>query len=626
MKKLLNLFGTVGLLVAPVTTIVSCNSKNKSESNGVKEETNNGNFFAEAINDYKKEVNEIITRNIMEANKNLIEIETENNINKFLKKEKIKEFAGTNSKNIKDSDKNDLKEDVFTKLAVSNIKKELNDMKNKNKYNIILDKITNVYDDLEIEWSSLQISYKCLNCDSKVQKNSTDKEGYTSNILLSFKIKTLYTDQVNKLSEYNVENDFIYSLTNSQAFMLLGETINKELEYNYLLDKMEQSDLWLDPKMLGFDLEDKDKNLVDDSNKTKTYYQGKTFEETLLKDIKNKLLNSSSESDIIKTIELSFSQENIDSKIDWKAKLNSHLVRPKLYDSDMNGKDIEGQKLFKYVFNRTESLQEDNKVLGGTSQKINVQVFNYLNSISEEMFDNYKKAIDDVKNEIKKDNKSLSNKVDIIDFSSTSQIGYVYLKGLQFTIGDYVQKLPEFRLLTAYSVDKNTKNWINGKNMTLEVSKTLESIYYNIIKGIDSFRNTFGIVDNYGTTAFTTMSGKIKNLSKNLWDTFGDSTSWFKYDINNSTSLNYSSQKEFRDYLLKTGNQEIFSWTLFGEKADTVVKKTTYGFINNGTVLNVIGSQFQDVNLRLDFININFRIKGYWNYNAKGKHIIERIF
>ncbi|AHB36667.1 lipoprotein [Spiroplasma apis] len=625
MKKLLNLLGSVGLLVTPTITIVSCNSKNKTES-APKEETDNTKFFSEAIKDFKNEVIDIVTTNVLEANKSLIEIENKSQQNSFLNKANIERYSGKEKDLVKKEDKESLYKDVFTKMYVSKIKEEINNLKNLNKYTLILGNLNEVFEDLEIEWPSLKIDYNEDFGDStNLKQVGNEDKPFASNVYLQFEIKTSYIDQANKRADFSVKKDFTYSLTNSKVIELLGKTVLNDMEYGYLLNGKEKSKAWLDSSSLN--MKDKDKHLVDNNSEVENYFNNSSFNKDLTDTVKKVLEDNNHDSPWVKNAKLAFSENRGFSKIEWKYKLNSNMMeRPKLYFvSDSIYGDAE--KLFNYVFNRKEDIVKENKILGGVSQDVDVQIYNHLGIVWSDMVKKYSNEIDKFKDNVAKKIPGETNteKIKTFDFSSTSNIGYVYLKDLELKIGDkYTQKLPEFRLLTAYSIDKENKNWTGDTIKGYEHSKTFESAYHNTIKGVNSFRQTFGIVDKSSAGGFTSITGQTPGIAKNLWTTFNSSEAWLKYGVNDSLSLNNGIQKEHRDYLLKTGNQEIFGWALFGEKSNTKVKVTTKGYINSGTVLGAQGNPFEDVNLRLDFININFRLPGYWNARAEGKTIIGR--
>lgn len=625
MKKLLYLLGSVGLLVTPVTNIVSCNSKNKTES-ASKEETDNTKFFSEAIKDFKNEVSEIVTSNILEANKSLIEIENNSRQNYFLNKENIKNHKNE-QKDLDKTDKENLYKDVFNKMYITKIKDEINSLKNNNKYNLILGNINEVFNDLEIYWPSLKFDYNDDFSDvPSLKQEETNDKPYTSSVYLEFDIKTSYIDQANKQADFNVKKEFIYSLTNSKVISLLGKTVLSDVEFGYLLEGNKESKAWLDSDILN--MQEKDKNVVINNNEVSSYFNKSVFKDNLISSIKNSIKEGNSSTPWLDKINLDFSSQGGFSKIEWQLNINSTIQNTqKLHDlSKLSDIDPEAEKTFEYIFNRKNPIDKQDKKLGGSSQKVDVQIFNYLKENHKDTIVNYKKEIATFKEKTKsKIDPKLYKKLEDLDLSSSSKLGYVYFKDLEFKVGSYSQKLPEFRLLTAYSVDKNSKNWDVNSEVPFEDNKTFESAYYNIIRGIESFRKTFGIVDSSPTGGFTAMTGKTPNIAKNLWETFNSSEAWYKYGVNDSLSLGNSYQKEYKDYLLKEGNQEVFGWTLFGERSNTKVKVAYQGYINSGTVLEVQGNYAEDVNFKLDFLNISFRIPGFWNKSAEGKTIISRV-
>lgn len=173
MKKLLNILGSLSLTALPVTTIISCGSKNKSTEEtpepGTQEEKPD---FASVIAEFKKEVSTIVSNELIKANKNLIEVENKGQAanNEFLKKDVIQKYKGDEAKKVTDEDKNKLKNDINKKLAIDNIKNELNKLKEKSEYDIILKGVENVFKDFTLDFDNLKIDYKSFKDQETMQR------------------------------------------------------------------------------------------------------------------------------------------------------------------------------------------------------------------------------------------------------------------------------------------------------------------------------------------------------------------------------------------------------------------------------------------------------------------------
>ncbi len=615
MKKLLNILGSLSLTALPVTTIISCGSKNKGTEEtpepGTQEERPD---FASVIANFKKEVSTIVSNELIKANKNLIEVENKGQAvnNEFLKKDVIQKYKGDEAKKVTDEDKNKLKNDINKKLAIDNIKNELNKLKEKSEYDIILKGVKNVFKDFTLDFDNLKIDYKSFKDQETMQRDGSEvqpKESFTSNIKIPFKIKALFKDQESKDDESTlIESNFIYSLTDSNNIEKLGNSIVQTLQNQFFKDKKDDnSSAWLDANSLKISEDDK---LLLDNNRVSNYFSNASFKNGLvsyiqrdLEEIKNnefaKTLTFAEGVEVLSKIEWSHSIENKKSTLyDWKDEVNN------------------GKKMMDLLFKGLSDKKT--KSLGSSEQEVEESLYNYIQENSNNLFENYKSNTESWVANLKDD------AIKGIDLSSTSKIGYAYLKGLQFKIGDdYTQELPEFKILTSYSVDKNEKNWENDTFSAIEKSKTLEAIYHNSLKGINSFKNNFGITNTTDNNAIAAFSGIKPNRTKNLWDTLKNTGNQYKYAINSSLSLKDDDQKEFREILLKEGNQETFEW-----KFDRTVFNILFDIDEQGLFNKVVyysGEKYLDINFALDFININFRVDGIWTTKHKNQFIFQKI-
>ncbi len=614
MKKLLNILGSLSLTALPVTTIISCGSKNKSTEEtpepGTQEEKPD---FASVIAEFKKEVSTIVSNELIKANKNLIEVENKGQAanNEFLKKDVIQKYKGDEAKKVTDEDKNKLKNDINKKLAIDNIKNELNKLKEKSEYDIILKGVENVFKDFTLDFDNLKIDYKSFKDQETMQRDGSEvqpKESFTSNIKIPFKIKALFKDQESKDDESTlIESNFIYSLTDSSNIEKLGNSIVQTLQNQFFKDKKDDnSSAWLDANSLKISEDDK---LLHDNNKVSDYFSNVNFKNGLVSYIQRDL-EETKNNEFAKTLTFAEGVEVL-SKIEWSHSIENK--QPTLYgwkDETNNGK-----KMMDLLFKGLSDKKT--KSLGSSEQEVEESLYNYIQENSNSLFENYKSNTESWVANLKDD------AIKGIDLSSTSKIGYAYLKGLQFKIGDdYTQELPEFKILTSYSVDKNEKNWENDTFSAIEKSKTLAAIYHNSLKGINSFKNNFGITNTTDSNAITAFSGVKPNRAKNLWDTLKNTGNQYKQALNSSLSLKDDDQKEFREILLKEGNQETFEW-----KFDRSTFNLVFGIDERGLFNKIVyyaGEKYLDINFALDFVNINFRVDGIWTTKHKNQILFEK--
>ncbi len=609
MKKLLNILATISLATIPSLTTLSCSTKNTANKpvNPIEDKD-----YLKTIEEFKREVNSMVSSELMKANEKLIELTKDENRNKFLNKSNITTFAGKEN-TLNKENKNSLLVDLNNKLFIQDIKSKLNTIKNDTKYNIILDGVDNLFDKLEISWNTLNITYKNYERDTSTSENK--EKGFASNVKLNFALVINYKDKEGVLEEHKIDGSFIYSLTNDEAIKYFGETTIKELKNKYFIEsnKTKKNSL-LDASALGLDSK-KDKFFNKDSL-VASYFNNESFKNDLLTFIKNDL-SSTKNNEFIQRLDLSFAS-NIDtfSKIDYLVKLQNKS--PKSYawkDEKDNGKDI-----YDFIFKK-EYVEPKSDSSNNNDNKIPT-LYKYLSGETTSMLKKYKEDLQTFINNLDYFDQAEKEKLLTKDLSCTSKLGYVNLKGLQFKIGnDYSQELPEFRILTGYAVDLDDKNWDDTRFASIDTSKTLSSVYYNTLNGIESFHKTFGIKSPKNERAMSAFTGSTPGIITNLWDLFRAQDNQYRRELNKSLSLKLPTQKEYLDKLLLEGNQSTFNWQFLREAFDVVI------FINNsGLFIHQIytnGEKAVDINFSLDFLNINFTIDGIWAYTT-GLTIIEK--
>lgn len=387
----------------------------------------------------------------------------------------------------------------------------------------------------------------------------------------------------------------------------MGNSIVQTLQNQFFKDKKDDnSSAWLDANSLKISEDDK---LLHDNNKVSDYFSNVNFKNGLVSYIQRDL-EETKNNEFAKTLTFAEGVEVL-SKIEWSHSIENK--QPTLYgwkDETNNGK-----KMMDLLFKGLSDKKT--KSLGSSEQEVEESLYNYIQENSNSLFENYKSNTESWVANLKDD------AIKGIDLSSTSKIGYAYLKGLQFKIGDdYTQELPEFKILTSYSVDKNEKNWENDTFSAIEKSKTLAAIYHNSLKGINSFKNNFGITNTTDSNAITAFSGVKPNRAKNLWDTLKNTGNQYKQALNSSLSLKDDDQKEFREILLKEGNQETFEW-----KFDRSTFNLVFGIDERGLFNKIVyyaGEKYLDINFALDFVNINFRVDGIWTTKHKNQILFEK--
>jgi len=90
MKKLLNILASLSLFTISLTTTISCNTKKNEEVPS--EDPKNDNDYSKIIEEFKLDVNKIITKELMKTNDKMFELTKNEGLNKFLNQKKHRNF------------------------------------------------------------------------------------------------------------------------------------------------------------------------------------------------------------------------------------------------------------------------------------------------------------------------------------------------------------------------------------------------------------------------------------------------------------------------------------------------------------------------------------------------------
>ena len=101
-----------------------------------------------------------------------------------------------------------------TILSIDNIKSELNKLKNKPEYNVILDGLEDIFENMNVNFESVEFKYKNFSIqegqESLKQNNANTKDDdYKSNVIVDFVINSKYKDQTNQQAVYETTSKFV---------------------------------------------------------------------------------------------------------------------------------------------------------------------------------------------------------------------------------------------------------------------------------------------------------------------------------------------------------------------------------------------------------------------------------
>ncbi|AGR41064.1 hypothetical protein [Spiroplasma taiwanense] len=160
-------------------------------------------------------------------------------------------------------------------------------------------------------------------------------------------------------------------------------------------------------------------------------------------------------------------------------------------------------------------------------------------------------------------------------------------------------------------------------------------MYYNVISGIKSYQNIFGILDSNESegipiASFTGMSANSENELENLWNMFKDP--WPNNTaelLNENLSLTYEGLNKSRKRLLNEGFQTKFKWGLYnGGLSEEAHKNVIYMISKKGLEVLELqdppGPVLPSIGFSLNFIDINFEINNN-DLITKNTTIIKRV-
>ncbi|WP_342259061.1 lipoprotein [Spiroplasma endosymbiont of Dioctria linearis] len=189
MKKLLSLLAAFSLVTTSSVAVVACGDKTvtppiiEDNSQLIKElETETNKIFVEHLE------NNVYKKSIIEAD------------NKFLTKSKIKQYQGKAVEEIDPYDLQQLEIDIKKILDINELTKSLNQLKNVNKYKILLNDVDSLIKNVIFDWKSLIIKIY-------------EQDGFDlGKVIVDYKIEVQYKYKgVKDIQSFNISNIFRYT-------------------------------------------------------------------------------------------------------------------------------------------------------------------------------------------------------------------------------------------------------------------------------------------------------------------------------------------------------------------------------------------------------------------------------
>jgi len=608
MKKLMSMLGVLSLTGLIGTQIVSCSTKNNTKVDPTEPEkqgTGEEESLDKLIEEFKSDINKIVNDELNATKSNLFELESHAQNNSFLKNDILKTIKGNN---ITYQQKEALIKDLKNKINYNIMDTQIQKLKSNPKYDILLRDIEKVLQRIEIRTDTINIKY--------TEDKSTIK---ISNITFDYSIVTNFKNKDKVTEEYGVKNSFNYSQTNNEKITGWWENLMDKLS-NVIYDKSDITHLTFKNLQVN---DDKDKFFTNNKYISNYINNGKSAE-TILKLIDNN-------NELSQFGKLSFKdQKDIFSRVEWNLELSANKTSTFYNWKDKSSNAI---GLYDLIFRNKSDLIT--KQMGENNVKVENALYNHLNL-----------SIDSYTSRFKKDAESLTKnwKIDNTTsyFNSAIKFGYIYFSGLKLTIGEnYTQELPEFKLFSSYSIDETENIYVNNRGFVN--SPLNQSIYYNALKGINAYKEIFGIKPTKYEYALAAFTGKSEKIKENLWDLIyklapseNEGKVYMDKNLFNIMSLNLNLLKKYKDYLLMLGNQSTFKWKFDRDyhivmKCDDKINRgiNFYRYMANKDLQNEPnGAAAGDIgiNIRfiLDFLNLEFYSTEGWRWQPKYPSAFER--
>ncbi|AKX34184.1 hypothetical protein SLITO_v1c05420 [Spiroplasma litorale] len=696
MKKLLGFLMSIGLTVSPAATIISCGSDNDNgntdgeQGGGETTDPNQEGLSYEKVRDqYLKEVNDFVNKNISTQvqNQDWTEATSYSNEDKeffnanALKKaaelaKKTKEESSGEESSIdlselfKKTEATELKTKFFANVKsiidFSKIQDGIKSIADKKEYSSLItkgvekDKLIEV-DESTVNANNTENVKATLKFYNKEESEANKSNFFASleNVNISFKFNFKAKDGNQLAPATNNIFNFTYKITTYGNVVDFINKKAKELKFKYLKDGDSIIESGLKSGSNADKFESYDQLNNKSTGKYITTFNSEEFKTKLTDDLKT------GEIEGVK-FEIKPKNNNLVNELSkdensWDYEMNS-LNSSKSVFSWKNEKSgweddkIEGrEELYKYIF-RTASKENDTD--GEALLKKD-----YLNKANlDNWFKDYKDKFVKENIEGKNDEYLTTNKEAILNqINITNKLKIVKLNSLELNInggsgqGGFTTSIDDIFITAGYSIDKE-ENLSTSKFD--ENSLTYKSIVANSLKGINSYKNSFGIAPTSSENKVASFSGKtgvnIGGKELNLWtDSFSSdylSTDnenpnliYLVYEdgakkFNDNLSLIQNSgtgsdtQKAVREKLLKEGNQTNFSWEFGTSYSDRVrvrfIKsledegapkdRDTKGFIIDGIYGS--GSDNAPIRFNLDFMNIEFRVDTIWKLSSGNRY------
>ncbi|AGR41157.1 hypothetical protein [Spiroplasma taiwanense] len=407
MKKILTLLSTFSIVSAPTLAfVVSCGTSD--------EETNEDSIGAllQLIENYKTDISTIIENFVKTKIDNLfISVgSTTESKNKFLQRDALTMIVSANGNNkitkysqLNTTQQANLRNDFENLISFSSLSSTLNSQINKNKYNSIVQGISDVLPSYSIDENNFKINYVT---------SGNVSIGFSSYVKMNFNFNIKYIN-ANKIQEtYEYSKKFTFNISSGEAVLGNVKNFTKQID-TFLLKEYDTSSFqygWLDQTMITdsknglsySDITNKGKILKPNYNSIKNLFTPNKFKTEINEQLQNKFFQG------LPNLENIFQNTQV---VENSTSIEGYLKNASI--SLVNAIKPEGVKLYNLIFSKNSDFSTlDDNTKNILKLNLGLEFENYK-KIYDAKFINFLDSLEEKSTSNDIGDKDFRNKLDI---------------------------------------------------------------------------------------------------------------------------------------------------------------------------------------------------------------------
>ncbi|AUB31636.1 lipoprotein [Spiroplasma floricola] len=430
MKKLLSVLAGIGIASSSATSVVACGTKKEDKSSTKPEQPKKD--ITQIVQNFEQDVTKIWNEHYeKEVAVNLIGVESMEEDNEFLNKHNIQKFSKPENKNkLTVENKKQLNNDVEKLFKVKLLEEKLNELKKVNKYKIILDEVTSVFEHVELIFD---------NDNFKINSGELSPGVYIGNVIVDYKVVTNYKGLAD-IEKFKQSGRLKYTSTDSKSFKTIGDEMYKNIAKDIFASTETQKYVNLKWSEIKESSKEIDAYLDSNAKLKKSYNENNEFHNAMLKTIKTNYFKGD-----FSSLDINYEKKSIYKTDDFVKQNKDYLIISNFMGS-LDLKNVEDQK-------------DISKILQGDKKTTELFLYRYFsNKNMSNIRENYRKKQDEFLNKF-------LTKVEVDNYKKTNSykfaiaMGYADFIGPVIKIGKgestYSHELPDFKLAISYSMNGN---------------------------------------------------------------------------------------------------------------------------------------------------------------------------